>query len=596
MERMLGILFAIFCLHAHTQELNTEDKYLRRLKISESVTPHGDAPFGEKINLYTGDLTFSQADVALEGKGPTIRLVRDLASIQISEARLRPHAMGDWMLSIPRIETFINKPRGVTTPPPPGTQWAVGPPNDPQRLARCTRFSMPFYGGTLNEPESAWYGMEMVAEDGSRQQLLKRDSQYATAPFIRDASGNSVPFPGVTLQHWQIGCLPNTSNGEDGEAFLVIAPDGTRYFMDHLVGEGASPVYEQDQFGSGVLLQQHRMFAMMYASRVEDRFGNWVKYHFTGDRLTSISASDGRAVNLTWRQDAPVVGSITVMPGPEQRVWQYQYRIVNESSLENGTSAILTDVVLPDGRRWTFELGNILGGRAVSADGAHVCGLRTTPIGGPNRPGGSARIVHPSGVTGIFTVSPRWHARNYVPTYCVSLGSSAYEYLPVVFGTLSLTGRTMIGAGLPDGGLVWTYQYEAASGSAASDACAASNSCPVTKWVSVTSPEGDISRHFFSNRWGELEGRLLKTERFRGAGPILDSEEIEYAISTHGPWPGRIGSLLSEYKSNFIRQEVLVPELRRTIRRQGTVFKSQVNGFDAYARPVSVTKSSAPAF
>ena len=89
------------------QTLVPDEDYLRRLKASETIQPVGDTPFGEQVNLYTGDLTFSQADIVLEGKGPTIRLVRDLASRQSSDVRLRlrPNAMGDWTLSIPRIET-----------------------------------------------------------------------------------------------------------------------------------------------------------------------------------------------------------------------------------------------------------------------------------------------------------------------------------------------------------------------------------------------------------------------------------------------------------------------------------------------------------
>lgn len=76
---------------AHAQEVPIGDEYLRRLKAYETIQPVGDTPFGEHLNLYTGDLTFSQTDLSLEGQGPTISLVRQLASMAESESRLQPH-------------------------------------------------------------------------------------------------------------------------------------------------------------------------------------------------------------------------------------------------------------------------------------------------------------------------------------------------------------------------------------------------------------------------------------------------------------------------------------------------------------------------
>jgi hypothetical protein len=55
------------------QEVSVEDEYLRRLKVYETIQPVGSTPFGERLNLYTGDLTFSQTDVSLEGKDPQSR-------------------------------------------------------------------------------------------------------------------------------------------------------------------------------------------------------------------------------------------------------------------------------------------------------------------------------------------------------------------------------------------------------------------------------------------------------------------------------------------------------------------------------------------
>lgn len=58
------------------QEIPVEDEYLRRLNVYETIQSVGDAPFGERLNLNTGNLIFSQTDVPLLGNGPAIALVR----------------------------------------------------------------------------------------------------------------------------------------------------------------------------------------------------------------------------------------------------------------------------------------------------------------------------------------------------------------------------------------------------------------------------------------------------------------------------------------------------------------------------------------
>lgn len=124
-------------------DVTQADEYMKRLKIYQTVQPAGDTPFGEQVNLYTGELTFRQADISLEGTGPTISLVRTTLSAQTSDGVQRPAEMGSWQLSIPRIETMTGAPLQAQPLGPPGQNWVVGPANDPQRYARCTKFNRP---------------------------------------------------------------------------------------------------------------------------------------------------------------------------------------------------------------------------------------------------------------------------------------------------------------------------------------------------------------------------------------------------------------------------------------------------------------------
>lgn len=571
------------------QTLVPDEDYLRRLKASETVQPVGDTPFGEQVNLYTGDLTFSQSDIVLEGTGPAIRLVRDLATRQTSDLHLRrtPNAMGDWTLSIPRLETLINSPRGDFGNASPGYNWTISGATVPTRHRRCTELRRPEYYGTLDDPESAWFGMDLVTEGGRRQQILRRAAINTQYPAMNDGSGQPLVFTGVTLQNWHIGCLAATSNGEVGEAFIAVSPDGVRYHLNYLVGEPALTKYQMDPYGSGVNLRQDRQIGVMYATRVEDRFGNWVDYTYSGNRIASISASDGRAVSITWRADVPVVQQITVMPGTSQaRSWQYQYDILDAPHMEGGKDARLTAVVLPDGSRWQFQLSG-LGGLPVTHPMTPFCSTRSIA-----HPGGNmvSTVVHPSGLVGKFTVSGIFHGRSYVPSSCTPVTDR--ETIPGLFGNFALVRKEFSGPGIATN--AWSYAYSPAVSSAARDACATSQTCANTKWVTVTDPDGNLTRYTFSNRWGESEGEVLKEEQYQGMAALLRTEQNTYAVATHGPYPSVVGEVLSGYASNIAKQQTWHPLKARTTTQQGTVFTYSVSAFDVRARPTSVTKSSAP--
>src|SRR5690606_40810610 len=78
----------------------------------------------------------------------------------------------------------------------------------------------------------------------------------------------------------------------------------------------------------------------IYATRVEDRFGNRVDYDWQGDRLTRIHANDGREITLAYNADGTLK---TATAG--NRVWTYAH------DLYRG----LTDVINPDQTRWTYQ-------------------------------------------------------------------------------------------------------------------------------------------------------------------------------------------------------------------------------------------------
>jgi hypothetical protein len=204
-----GLLLVSLGAHAQTGDYPAstyESEYLKRLKSYETITPYGESPFGESIDLTTGQVSFSQTDIVLEGTGPTIRVSRSRSPEIYDPSGVGPaQVLGDWSLDIPRISTLVPSRRGATNGGSPGENWDVA--------QRCTSFGDMSPGSGNIDLEDWWHGYELVMPDGSTQPLLQRDPAYTVKP------AGTTAYPIVTLGDVQMSCLASTKNGEAGEAF-----------------------------------------------------------------------------------------------------------------------------------------------------------------------------------------------------------------------------------------------------------------------------------------------------------------------------------------------------------------------------------------
>lgn len=577
--------------HAAHADVTSKDEYAQRLKISQTIDPHGPTPFGEQLNPYTGDLTFSQADVTLEGNGPTIRLVRNHVSRQQGEDIIEPYSMGDWVLSIPRIETLTHADWHLAVEVDPGRGWFVRTVDPDDKNRRCTFFDRPAYQGTLDDPTRGWNGMTLVTEDGEQQSILKRNASLNPLhPSIPEATS----FPAVTQQSWQVGCRAQTSNAEEGEAFLVVSTDGTKYWLDHLSGVRAETISEMDPTGTGVWLRQGRMLAWMYATRIEDRFGNWVQYHYDGDELDYIDASDGRYVDITWTHvdGAALISDIEVQPGATPvRKWHYSY--ATSTSPTGIVSAVLSDVRLPDQSHWVFQLGGNIGA-PITDPMLDRCGYVRDEgdLGSWTPTTSTSTITHPSGLVGTFTVRSTWHGRSYAEGGCTDdLSHVSREDNPPLFGSMSLVSKRFSGPGLAP--QTWTYDYSSAVGSTTQDPCASQGTCQGSSWVDVSDPTGNRARHTYDTRWGATEGKEIRVDYYQGAS-LLRSVVTAYATPGQGPYPSSLGSSMMDWRTNKAKQETLSPIDNVRTSQQGVTFTHDVAaaGFDRFARTIDATDSS----
>mgnify|MGYP001095824141 CR=1 FL=1 len=255
--------------HAQSTPVTPEDEFKQKIRVSQDIQPLEDKPFGENISLYNGSLSFTQTDVDAPGNGPDLLLTRsyqlpDLPANQYYVG-IETSALTDWTLNVPRIETVSAQDAWQNK------QWFFL-----EDTQRCTNFrpapdisvqQTPQTPPTDYQPEEWWHGYQMITADGASQDLLKRASQNTLSPSM-----SGVSFPIVTKQHWMIRCLAQTSNGQPGEGFLAVAPDGTKYWFDWLAYKEAPAIIQK----AGSALR--RRVAMMLASRVEDRFGNSLTY------------------------------------------------------------------------------------------------------------------------------------------------------------------------------------------------------------------------------------------------------------------------------------------------------------------------------
>jgi YD repeat-containing protein len=406
-----AVVWMVFCLGAHAQTAATpEGEYKQLIKVDQDIQPLGAHPFGENISLRDGTLSFEQTDVSVPGNGPTIQLGRSLAAGVWNGyyAVNVQYPFGDWDLNIPRIETITANPMGWKTSTP-GTM--AGDTN------RCSNFTPPPYapdtvggGDGTWAPGLFWYGYHLILPGQGSQELMPRASANTLTPTI-----SGMSFSIVTKKNWMIGCGVTASDG--GEGFLAIAPDGTRYTFAHLVyrpmtmlsapAGGIAPpplTGESAQMGTHPMVAGgnilYRNDALMYVTQIQDRFGNTLTYHYdpTSGYLTSITASDGREVDVTYVSGSSLIHTVTAQAtNVPSRTWTYSYGVG------------LTGVQLPDGSAWSYNLGAVSSAvqqvPLITSVNAGNCAGKQLPTLPTSTVTGS--IKHPSGLTATLGVLRR---------------------------------------------------------------------------------------------------------------------------------------------------------------------------------------------
>jgi YD repeat-containing protein len=559
----LALLIFSFDAAAQTATTNPEEEYKKLVKVNTEIQPLGENPFGEQVNVFDGSLSFHVVDISVPGTGPTIEIGRTFHADGDAAVRWSDSEFGDWDLYYPRLTTLTSAQDTIIAGPN-QIGWLV---NSVDRTDRCTNFREPpdqRVGRPGSDPLSsdAWWnqGYTLQIPGVADQDMLNRVATSPAAPTV-----DGYNYVAVSKGRWHLGCPGPTANGADGEtfggeAFQAVGPNGQKYLLNELLYRPARSF--------GII----RNLGVMAATRMDDRFGNYVLYNWTNRRLTSIVASDGRTVTIEYGSDGKHIAKINVVtPGDGTRSWTYGYTAVSGGQ-------VLSSVTLPDGSSWTYDLSQLTYDVKSSAPPGH-CNDVAEPLDSAQ----VGTITGPSGIQGRFEAHPTRHARSDVPEACSANTPSGQgsERRPRYTNNLALTSKTFSGAGITT--QTWSYSYPLAVASWRAN-CGAD--CVRTSVSLLVDPSGNTTRYSFFNSADANEGKPVATEYFSGdtSGTLLRSESFSYADAGQGPWPTTYGGGFN-VMANLDRQEREAPQAQRVITQDGDSFTRQALQFDGYARP-----------
>jgi RHS repeat-associated protein len=629
-SRCLFLLALVLPSMASGQAVSLADEYQKKIKAATEVAALGDGMFGNQTSDATGKTVFVNVDIDIPGNSALpVRFGRRLPIEQryLSEEL---GGLGNWDIDVPYIEGTFSEYYG----------WSVAAYNSPDRYKRCSIATSPTVEGAIFSYSDVFHGYNVHVPGIYDGQMLVDANTY-----VDPADGASYPW--ILESMARLSCLPALKNSYPGEGFVLKLADGTRYYFDYAVERAAPTLRKAMKTVPGYSMARKRVFLL--ATRVEDRFGNYVDYQYANGVLTAIVANDGRQITIQSNQAA---GTVTATANG--RDWIY--------TLQNGH---LVAVQNPDGSRWIYSpFGSFSARPDHLGDGVEISFFSPESFcldqDSPYSDGGefTFSVTHPGGAVANFDFAGQHFYRSYVPYRCVtdfldhqvrifsglnmianggSWGASvsgiwgmtldqanaasmlvnvsgvAHIMEPNYLGVYSLKKRTVNGVGITPLVTLYEYQreefpycdqFDGLTGNYVGVRCN-QDPCPdaacsdsVGRWVEVILPSGEKMRRRFGVIYGKNEGRLLSEQHVDAAGSVV--KDVVYShfdeITVNGQaFAKQIGWSFTPDPLQG-KQSPLISTL---ISQGGVTYKSEVplcSGsvycFDSLARPTKVRRSS----
>ncbi len=546
---------------------------IQRLSAIPALT---EQDLGANVSLYDGGVEFRLVDIDIKGNSALpVRLVRylrpspqyhvDVADSGRYEHRPGPRIFGinSWQFEVPYITSTAAKYIG----------WQNNEQrcNRPNPAAKPPKFSL----------REVWNGHHIYIP-GVGSQLLHADDTY-TERFPFPADGKTYRW--LTRDFHRLACLPSTVNGYPGEGFIAVSPDGTKYFFNWGYESPAGTLYRKnDQVyaepDAVELIRQDLIHVILLATRIEDRFGNWVSLSYTSNNdLNRIESNDGRYIQLS-----PTSSGLSVTSSAG--TWTYTKQQLGQ----------LGRVTYPDGSYAEWGLPDW--GIQYQRPDYFTVGLMTNcRLFGESYGSPSISLRYPSGASVLYEFSYLVHGRSGMFRNCQQVADYNYRLdVPNFWEQYSLVKKTISGPGLSD--KVTQYDYEAGFVHKSSEGNfrkpdGTCSFCRASKLVTVTHPDGAVSKYKYGVMYEIDEGDLLEKQEFSTNGALLRTTKytyMDYDRMLTQPYPKLLGSSFVEPR--ILKPVRFLPVVRTEVQQDGVSFVSTINSFDTFVRPVSVTKSS----
>ncbi|MDQ3524605.1 MAG: RHS repeat protein [Chloroflexota bacterium] len=561
--------------------------YEEAIKGAQTITALGPDLFGEQTNLQDGVTTFRQTDLEIRTNSGLRMAVDRTLGINARDAESALYGnelLGDWRLDVPAMHGIFDERTG----------WVVnrGNPQDRCSATMSSELAPPgvssFTQGKSYNAEDYWSGNQINIPGKGSEPLL-----FLPSDRMRPSDG--LNYHGVTKSDWRVACLNQLKRGS-GEGFLVRLPDGTKYYFDWMASRPAAPIMH---IQCGVIAGEpecsleyvnlRRIEALLYATRVEDRFGNWVEYDYDPVNplhLRKITSSDGVTMQFGYvngRLDAVSAGG---------RTWSYRYA-------NRGGTTQLSEVIRPDLSRWEFSTDNIYTSTRTDATALWAECVPTENVGSmtsgqqpiPDQRS-AVTMTHPSGATGTFLFRMLVHGTRNTPGACYDPGPDVWgdeqvSVTPMAYHATSLYDKTIGGPGVAP--QRWEYFYVPSWSWQSPSQCTSS---PCTSQTRVTGPDQVVTRYTFGNDYARNAGQLLEIAAETSSGTVVRRTTNSYLASASGqPFPDRIGQDPFS-RNNRLTTEALRPRFNTQIVQDGATFTNAIDTFDDFARPTRITRAS----
>ncbi|HEX7801785.1 MAG TPA: RHS repeat-associated core domain-containing protein [Pseudoxanthomonas sp.] len=611
---------AMGSLSAGAQDVEPWREYGKTISAAREVSAIDDGAFGASTSLYSGATEFTNVDVSIPGNNPLPVQFARRYSVSDRQGAGLVGGLGDWDIDVPYIGGSFSAAFG----------WVTNTSTSPSRFLRCSTAVAPPSGSAQFSSEEVWSGYELHIPGSSNQELTKTISGAYPMP-------STGSYPWTTSTTGRLSCVAPLQNGGQGEGFEYVDADGIKYRFDWPI-ERSIRGLKKPPLGN-----VSRKQVYLLATQISDRFGNTVTLTYTGDKLTSVTASDGRQIAVTYSS-----GKVQTVSA-NGRTWNYAYQ-------PNGN---LSQVTNPDGSTWTYTSTGVLA-TAYTEELLSSMGSAFCPEPGLGQGHFEYTIKHPAGASNKYVFDLLRHYRAGVPWLCqrevppntiyhfqaggtlnadelrqiawimagneegnelisfatalTMIGKSQEQYLfegmieaeiydtPAYdklintnfFDVFSLSTSLLTGPGIASA--LTTYNY----GTVTTDGfCHPGQACidntgnspdPDSKWVTVTKPNGDKSLSRFGVIYGKNEGQQLAVQ-IENTTAALRRDNFMYVTDAEA---GTLG-----FGANFgqpLRSDSMLGKVRplkqTTVSQDGATFNSHSLTFDAFARPLVVDRWS----